>query len=269
MAAGASGAWRPALVALDIDGTIVDHDSRMPPPLRAAIRTVVDSGSMVVLSTGRSWHDTRAIVDHIGLPAGPSVCSNGAVIVQYPPVEVVREVTFDPTDVIERVRRVAPHVLVAVEEVGRGYRVSAPFPPRDLSGEMSVVDWADLVSRPVTRVIVRDPGSSPADFMALAKRLGLHGVSYSIGWSAWLDIAPEGVHKASALSDVCARYGIDTADVLALGDGRNDVEMLAWAGRGVAMGDAPDEVRDVAAAVTGRFAEGGTVAELARWFDLG
>lgn len=71
-----------------------------------------------------------------------------------------------------------------------------------------------------------------------------------------------------ALADVCARRGIAAEDVLALGDGRNDIEMLAWAGRGVAIGDAPAEVRRAADDVTGRFGEGGTLAELRRWFDL-
>ena len=255
-------------MALDIDGTIVDHDSLMPEELRCAIQAIAAQGVPVVLSTGRSWHDTQPIIDHLGLPEGPFVCSNGAVIVRYPPTQVMRIVTFDPTDVLERVGRIAPHTLIAVEEVGSGYRINAHFPPGDLTGTMEVVGLDDLASRPVTRVIVRDPGSSPEEFIELAERLGLHGVSYFIGWSAWLDIAPEGVHKATAMADVCARRGIDAADVLALGDGRNDIEMLAWAGRGVAMGDAPDEVKQVATHVTGCFDDGGTLAELRRWFDL-
>ena len=60
--------------------------------------------------------------------------------------------------------------------------------------------------------------------------------------------------------------GIDAADVLAIGDGRNDIEMLTWAGRGVAMGGSPAELLEVADAVTGSLADDGLVAELARWF---
>ena len=258
--------WRPRLVALDIDGTIVNHDSVMPESVRRAVLAVVEAGARVVLATGRSWHATRELVDLLGLPAGPSVCSNGAVIVRYPPTEVVRKVTFDPVDVIARVHRFAPNALVAVEDIGRGYLLTAPFPPGDLTGEMRVVGLDELSAAPATRVIVRDPDSSPEEFLDLAARLGLHGVSYYIGWSAWLDIAPEGIHKATALADVAARYGIPASDVLAMGDGRNDIEMLRWAGRGVAMGDAPDEVKEAADAVTGRFEDGGTAAELARWF---
>ena len=63
-----------------------------------------------------------------------------------------------------------------------------------------------------------------------------------------------------------ASLGISAVDVLALGDGRNDIEMLQWAGRGVALGDASPEVLAAARYVTGTFDEGGTVTELKRWF---
>ena len=64
---------------------------------------------------------------------------------------------------------------------------------------------------------------------------------------------------------VCARLDVAPADVLAVGDGFNDVEMLEWAGRGVAMGQAPDDVQAVADAVTGTVADDGLAAELARY----
>lgn len=74
--------------------------------------------------------------------------------------------------------------------------------------------------------------------------------------------------KAAALADVAAELGLGPADVLAIGDGRNDLEMLAWAGRGVAMGQSPQEVKAVADDVTGTIYDDGVVTELARWFDL-
>lgn len=261
-----SGGWRPGLVALDIDGTIVDHYGFMPDAIRDAIRLVVDAGVPVVLATGRAWHGTQPIFDLIGLPPGPSISSNGAVIVNYPPLEIVKAVTFDPAGVIAKVEEFAPGTLIAVEEIGRGFRLSGPFPGGDLTGEMIIEDVAQLSARPVTRVILRDPDRSDQDFITLAEHLGLHGVTYFVGWSAWLDIAPEGTNKAAALADISAQSGVGAEDVLALGDGRNDLEMLRWAGRGVAMGDAPTEVKEAADHVTGLFAEGGTLEELKRWF---
>ena len=259
-------AGRPRLVALDIDGTLVDEAGMMPDRVRAAVRRVVDAGVPVVLATGRSWHGTQPVFEQLGLPPGPSVSSNGAVIVDHPPTRVRKEVTFDPRDVIERVQELAPEALIAVEVVGSGYRLTGHFPPGDLHGEMTVETPEQLATRPVSRVIIRDPERSDDEFIALAERLGLHGVSYFIGWSAWLDIAPEGVDKSTALADVAAGLGVDAADVLAIGDGRNDIEMLSWAGRGVAMGQAPEEVAAAADAATAPFAEDGTAVELERWF---
>lgn len=257
--------WRPKLVALDIDGTVVDLDGRMPEAVRDSVRRVVAAGIPVVMSTGRSWLATRPIVDALGLPHGLHVTSNGAVVSTYPPLHVVHEVTFDPRDVIEKVRA-ETDALIAVEEVGVGYRVSADFPSGELYGQCRVQTLDQLMSQQVSRVIVRDPDAPDGEFIDLAERLGLHGVQYWVGWSAWLDIAPKGVHKAAGLEVVCARIGVERSQVLALGDGYNDIEMLDWAGRGVAIGDAAQQVRDAADHVTGTFAEGGTVTELERWF---
>lgn len=258
--------WRPRLVALDIDGTLVDHDGTLPAQARDAVASVVAADVPVVLATGRSWHGVKPLLDLFELPPGPSVCSNGAVLVNYPPEEIVKAVTFDPREVIEQVRKLAPETLIAVEEIGVGYRMTGHFPASDLTGQMIIENIAQLSSRPVTRVILRDPERSDTDFLALADHLGLHGLTYVVGWSAWLDIAPDGVTKASGLADVCRPLGILAADVLAIGDGRNDIEMLQWAGRGVAMGQAPPEVAAAADDVTSSFDEGGLVQELRRWF---
>jgi Cof subfamily protein (haloacid dehalogenase superfamily) len=259
-------AWRPQVVALDIDGTLVDHEGVLPNEVRRSVRRVTAAGVPVVLTTGRSWHATRPVFEQLGLPSGPAVSSNGAVTVSFPPFEVQRVVTFDPAEVVEKVIRMHPTAALAAEVVGQGYRVTRQFPDGDLNGDIVEVSVDDLAGSDVTRIVVRDPESSENDFIELAQRLGLHGVSYSVGWSAWLDIAPFGVNKATALADVVAGLGFTAADVLAIGDGRNDIEMLTWAGRGVALGDACDEVRAAADHVTGRFTDGGTAVELDRWF---
>ena len=251
---------------MDIDGTVVDHDGMLPAGVRDAVAAVVAAKVPVVLATGRSWHGTRPIFDALELPPGLAVASNGAVTVQYPPEEIVRAITFDPRDVLARVTALAPETLIAVEEIGRGYRLSGHFPEGDLTGEMVIEDVEQLGAQPVTRVILRDPQGSDADFVRLAEQLGLHGVAYFVGWSAWLDIAPAGVNKATGVAGVAERLGVEPADVLAFGDGRNDIEMLTWAGRGVAMAEAPEEVKAVADAVTPPFGAGGIAAELARWF---
>ncbi|MGJ6980542.1 HAD family hydrolase [Aestuariimicrobium soli] len=258
--------WRPQLVALDIDGTLLDHDGGMPDSVHRAVRSVVEAGVPVVLATGRGWFSTRPIAEHLGLPQGHQICSNGAVIVHYPPFELKVVQTFDPGPVIRRVHELAPNAAIAVEIIGTGYRLNKPFPDGDLQGDIVIETVEQLAAEPASRVVIRDPEADITEFEELAQHVGMHGVSYAIGWSTWLDIAPEGVNKASALATVASELGVQQADVLALGDGFNDVEMLTWAGRGVAMGNAHDGVKAVADHTTGHFDDDGTAEELARWF---
>ena len=83
------------------------------------------------------------------------------------------------------------------------------------------------------------------------ERVGLHEVEYAVGWSAWLDLTPGGVSKASALEEVRQHLGVQPHATVAVGDGCNDVQMLRWAARGVAMGHASEAVRAAADEVTG------------------
>jgi len=271
--------WTPRLVALDIDGTLLKwiegagatHEE-ISPAVYAAVHRALDAGAHVVLASGRSPHGMTGIADLLDLRGQDDeqvwiVASNGAVITRYPPLELVREETFDAGPAVAAVLERHPRALVAVEERGVGYRVTDHFPEGELSGEMIVTAVEDLVAGPVSRVIIRDPAATADEFVALAADLGLHGTNYVVGWTAWLDLAPVGVDKASGLAYVAGELGLTAADVLAIGDGRNDIEMLQWAGRGVAMGQAIQPVIDVADAVTGSVYDDGAATEIDQWFS--
>ena len=270
--------WQPRLVALDIDGTLLEWiegsgmtDEVVSPATLDAVRRVVAAGAHVVLASGRSPHGMTRVADLLGLPDlvdGPLwiVASNGAVVGTYPPFELVHEETFDARAAVAAVLEEHPSALVAVEERGIGYRLNRPFPDGELSGEFTITEVDELVAEPVSRVIIRDPDATADDFLALSERLGLHGINYVVGWTAWLDLAPVGVTKASGLELVARELGVDAADCLAIGDGRNDVEMLRWVGRGVAMGQSVQEVKDAADDVTLSVHEDGLAHELGRWF---
>ena len=257
--------FAPRLAALDVDGTLVDQTNALSPAVREAVLALADTGVAIVVATGRAVPGTMEVVERLGLEHGTAVTSNGAIVVGYHPVEVLHSVTFDASEAVRRVLESVPDALVAVEEVGVGYRVNAPFPEGEVSGRITVEDVDSLVSEPVTRVVIRAPEHDAREFAEVVEGLGLTETNYYIGYTAWLDLAPQGVSKASGLEMVCARLEIAPADVLAIGDGFNDVEMLQWAGRGVAMGQAPDELVAVADAVTGTVAEDGLATELARY----
>jgi Cof subfamily protein (haloacid dehalogenase superfamily) len=266
------------MVALDIDGTLLKwmdgvgatHEEIVP-TVREAVARAVDAGAHVVLASGRSPHGMTRVADLLGLPRDGEekqwiVASNGAVVFRYPPLEVVREETFDAREAVEAIMSRHPTALVAVEERGVGYRLNDHFPPGELTGDMIITPVEELVAQPVSRVIIRDPQSTADDFVQLGRELGLHGTSYVVGWTAWLDLAPVGVDKSSGVAYVAERLGIDREEVLAIGDGRNDIELLQWAHRGVAMGQAVSEVMEAADAVTGTVDEDGAAQELSLWF---
>jgi Cof subfamily protein (haloacid dehalogenase superfamily) len=270
--------WRPKLVALDIDGTLLRwaagsgaSQGEITGPVREAVLRAADAGAHVVLASGRSTHAMTPIADQLGLTGGERdrlwiVASNGAVIFRYPTFELVHEEKFDARPAVAAVLAAHPAALVGVEDRGVGYRVNKEFPEGELNGSITVCDVESLVAEPVSRVIIRDPYASVEDFVQLAQRLGLHGTDYVIGWTAWMDLSPVGVSKASGLQYVADRLGVDPADALAIGDGRNDLEMFGWAGRSVAMGQAIVEVRDAADAVTDGVDDDGAAVELNRWF---
>jgi HAD superfamily hydrolase (TIGR01484 family) len=270
--------WTPRLVALDIDGTLLKWlesgtapREEVAPAVKEAVHRALDAGAHVVLASGRSPHGMTHVADLLDLRGQDGerlwiVASNGAVITRYPPLEVVREETFDAGPAVKAVLERHPNALVAVEERGVGYRVTDHFPEGELSGEMIVTAVDELVAGPVSRVIIRDPAATADEFVALAADLGLHGTNYVVGWTAWLDLAPMGVDKSSGVGYVAEQLGLTAADVLAIGDGRNDIEMLQWAGRGVAMGQAVQPVIDAADDVTATVGEDGAATEISRWF---
>ena len=260
----------PQAVALDIDGTVLSRVGVLPSSVQASVGRVVEAGVPVVLATGRSWRATRPVAVELGLPGGYAVSANGATVMRYDPGrpdldEIVHASTFDPAPVVSAVLARRPDVLLAVDQVD-GYFVNREFPDGDLSGEIVTRPVTEMIAAPVTRLIIRDAEGSEQEFEELAASLGFHGVEYYVGYTAWLDIAAAGVSKAAGLARVAEWIDVDASGFLALGDGRNDIEMLRWAGRGVALGDAPAETMAAADDVTARFSEHGTELELDSWF---
>ncbi len=255
------------LVAVDVDGTLMRWDGTISDGVLDAVAAVRDAGHHVVLATGRSVISAGPVARRLGLTSGPAVCSNGAVTVRLDPghpegYEVVETITFDPEPALRLIRTELPDAAYGVEEVGHGFFVTKPFPPGEIEGRHVQVDFDELCRLPATRVVIRSPEHTKEQFHEIVARLGLHEVSYTVGWVAWLDLNPKGVSKATGLEAVRRHLGVEPSRTVAIGDGHNDLEMLRWAARGVAMGDADEAVRTAADEVTGGVLEDGVVPVL-------
>ncbi|MET0590904.1 MAG: HAD family hydrolase, partial [Naasia sp.] len=173
--------------------------------------------------------------------------------------------TFDPSAVLTTIRSHLGAARYAVEDETGFYRYTGAFPDNTLGLASEQVEFEGLLGMRATRVVVISPDHAVEDFLGVVERMGLHRVSYTVGWTAWLDIAPDGVNKATAMERVRQILGAPRTGVVAAGDGRNDIEMLEWAsveGRGFAMGQAPDEVLAVASDRTGSIDQNGLATAL-------
>lgn len=257
----------PKLIALDVDGTIVDHDGHLHPEVFEAARAVLEAGHRVVISTGRSLGAALPVAESLGIDTGHIVCANGAMTARLSPAldvgyEVVARRVFDPTPALLAVRDVLPAAKYAVETAQGDFLSTERFQDASFGVPARGVPFDELLVSDAVRMVVFSVDQDAEEFGRAVESIGLHGVTYSVGFTAWLDIAARGVTKASGLEALRAHLGVDRADTVAVGDGRNDIEMLGWAGRGVAMGQAPDEVKLAADEVTGTVEENGLAGVL-------
>ena len=240
------------LIALDIDGTVLTEKGTLTDEVAAEVTRVRELGHEIMLATGRSVAMTLPVADRLGITPEYIVCSNGAITLKRDasaPTGYSREFveTFNPSEVLETIRANLESANYAVEDEAGLYRYTGFFPDGVLGAASEKVEFEQLLEHVATRVVVISPEHAIEDFLSVVSKMGLHKVSYNVGWTAWLDIAPDGVNKSTALERVRSILDIPRSRVIAIGDGRNDIDMLEWAaveGRGVSMGQAPQEVVD-------------------------
>jgi Cof subfamily protein (haloacid dehalogenase superfamily) len=263
------------LIAIDIDGTLVHDDGFLSPRVVEQVQRVRALGHEVIIATGRSASQAIPVVFDVGIKDGYAVCSNGAVTIKVDPNEPRgfshhEVITFQPREVITKLVEKLPTAHFAVENVDGSYNFHRPFPTYALGDENYETPINELMDEPVSRVVVLSPDHAADEFIELISEIGLHSVSYSIGYTAWLDISPKGISKASALETHRASLNIKPNQVIAIGDGRNDIDMLKWAhsngGFGFAMGQGPEDVKAAASAVVASVEDDG-VAEVLAGFD--
>ncbi|WP_083528040.1 HAD family hydrolase [Curtobacterium ammoniigenes] len=258
------------LVALDIDGTVMREDGTITEAVVAAVNRVATAGHEVMLATGRSAASTLPVAERLGIRPRFLVCANGAITLERDDTEPTgyrraHVETFDPTDVLQTVHGALDGAAFGVEDETGKYRIAGPFPDGAISAPAERVSFEDLLGSVACRVVVISPGHDLDDFLSVVDRMGLHKVSYTVGWTAWLDIAPDGVTKATAMERVREHLDIPRSRVFVAGDGRNDIGMLQWAstsGRGMVMGQAPEDVVEAGNERTATVDDDGLVAAL-------
>jgi hydroxymethylpyrimidine pyrophosphatase-like HAD family hydrolase len=260
--------WRPRLIALDIDGTITRMgEGEIAPAVRAAIARAVGHGAHVVLSTGRTLVGARRVIATLDLPDAMALCSNGAVWWDGAVNAVVKQSAFDTAVVVAELLDLLPGAVYAAELVGEGNLMLGEWPDGHLWGVRRLVEFDEFVALPTPRLVAFWPDRTPEEMALRVMDVSVPGVEWTTDhYVPWFTAVPAGVSKGAELEALRVRLGVSADDTLALGDGSNDVEMLRWAAHGVAMGQAPEVVKEAADAVTGTIFEDGAAEVLDRFF---
>ncbi|MET7639170.1 HAD family hydrolase [Streptomyces sp. NPDC005438] len=256
-----------ALVATDLDGTLLRTDHSVSPRAREALAEVVRRGATHVVVTGRGAAVTEPVLRELGYE-GLAVCGQGAQLYHAGERRLLTSLTLD--------RGVARAALTRVQEELGTLMVSAS---RDgLAGEVvqepdfrtlgplavRVVPREELLDEPVTKLYVQHPRLSDEVLAKSCQKLVGDLVTVVLSGPDIVELLPLGLTKASGMSLVTRRLGLRGARSIAFGDMPNDVPLLGWASHGVAMGGAHQELLSVADEVTATNDEDGVALVLER-----
>lgn len=246
----------PKLIAIDLDGTLLRNDKSLSERNIAAIQRASASGVAVVIASARPPRMTRGFHETLGLRT-PVVCYNGAMVLDGETYEVVEHTPVPAAlmqEVITFTRGLDEAICVSLEIADRWYtdRVDRSLPVEahklsepDVLGPLT--DYADLA---VTKcMFLAPPERLRVVQEALAKQFAGR-VAIHVSDAHLIQIVHPSVDKGHAVAAVAERLGIAAADCVAIGDAPNDIGMLQWAGCGVAIGNAWDDVKAVADEVT-------------------
>lgn len=261
------------LVALDLDGTLLTEDHRLSPAMEAAVAAARDRGYLVTLATNRMEASALHFARRLGLTE-PIISYGGAL---------VRGPDAGPPLVDLRIGRdTARRALRAIdgEEIYRFiYQDGYVYTDRETwyssrYGDILGVtvhlaeDLEAILDEEPTAVVFRvPPEHAPRVTERLAEALGgrarlINSLPY------YIEVLPPDATKGRALQAVLQHYGLGPESCLAIGDGLNDLEMIAWAGLGVAVANADESLKAAADYVTANPRERGVFEALMRWCGI-
>ena len=249
----------PKLVVFDVDGTLIDWNGNVSIHTTRVLQQLRNLNVPIALATGRPLAMASRTLDHVG-GAQWMACGNGSALFEVATGRLLRDRSL-PREVVEPVvttmREWLPEIGTAIE-VGdtvieeRGFSRRVPeelliHPVRDALAQLQQTEGD------VRRLIFFHDKFDDRlhELAALVEGLVDERCQVAFGGLPIVDVSPYGDHKAVALQELIEHLDISAADVIAFGDGGNDLEMLQWAGVGVAMGNARDEVQSIADHVTG------------------
>ncbi len=248
-------------------------DGEVSERLKEAVQECHRRGVTVMLATGRMVQSAIPYWRALGLGAGPLVAYQGAVVAMMPEGRIVQKTTLPQEGALAAVRWAIDRDLLTQVYVGQELWVSREDPralhyievnhiPGWVRGPDEIMDWPE----PPIKILVQDDGAVlDAVRGELEQVVAPYPIRVFKSQTDYLEIVHDAVGKAKGVAGAAQLLGVDQKQVLTIGDAENDLDMLEWAGMGVAMGQAPDVVKQAADAVTASVDEDGAALALERF----
>lgn len=240
------------LLVCDLDGTLLEADGTVSPRTQAALQALSADGVRVVIATGRIPRGIERIVDDLELD-GPQITMHGGLVVDLASGEEIYSATLSPDELDTLLALATELDLPTLLCYPNGFRTNVLtqevidlFVPYNEPLPELVSDLAQLRTSAPHKVAIwtGEAGYEGAMAYATARLRGQFAITS--GDNRSLELLPSGVNKAHAAASLARWMGVPLEAIAAIGDGTNDIELLAAAGRSVAMRHARPEVRAAA-----------------------
>jgi len=241
------------LIALDVDGTLLTDDHRITEPTKRTIREIYEEGAKIVLCTGRGPTNTEPVMKELGFE-GIMITHNGAATVESPSRSLLSIFSFPLEAVMPLIEYCREHRIQ--------FDINTPFDLyTDFLHEGAAVMYKDFMVKPRILPDITTLSEAPVKFTLTGdirvmdraesrwSRLGDQLRLLRSG-DRFIDIMNAEASKGNALRKLAEQWGIPREQILAIGNYNNDLEMIEYAGLGIAMGNSPDEVKRLADAET-------------------
>ncbi|MDB5053947.1 MAG: Cof-like hydrolase [Bacilli bacterium] len=239
------------LLALDMDGTVLNEQQQISDVNREAIYAAIEAGVTVMFSTGRGIQSAQPYIDELKLQS-PIVTVNGSEVWQAPGMLLNRHLMD-----VKWIRSM--HEMAAEHDTWYwAYSVEGIFNRDNWPGDLNDLHWLKFG-------FYTEDQEKLTKIRHVLQAWDVFEITNSHPFN--LEMNPIGISKASGIQDVCKLLGIDMSEVIAMGDSMNDIKMIRAAGLGVAMGNAQVELKQAADLVTVSNDEDG-VAQIIRQYIL-
>ena len=251
------------LIVTDMDGTVLGEDHRMTDGNKKALKEAEKNGVKVVFATGR-FHDSAK--EHIDFLENimPIISSNGSIIKHPITNEVLysnfidKEVSIEIVEILEKhnvkYQAYTDEIILQKYETEDEMRMMKEFIEKTFSDNTEISFKKDL------REDIRNSNVLKFNIMEIDRpdlidkvRVDLElvkNIEVTSSWKDNLEVMSEGSHKGNAVEYLCELLDIDREHIIAFGDNYNDLSMIEFAGTGVAMGNAEDDVKKIANHIT-------------------